>query len=149
MTAAIAAPPATGRPALYNYFNEDAPEAHRILQATYGPRYAIVSATKIPGLTPAKLVHETYPLYGRFAGGDGTTAVAFIVMPNGRIKDPVVVYSSAPRNDRLVREIVSKWIYEPAKLHGSPVAAIESYVFGVRRVPWSIGYSRPPKKKKN
>lgn len=149
MTAALAAPPAVGRPTLYNYFNEAAPDAQRILQTTYGPRYGIVSAAKIPGLTRAKLVQETYPLYGQLPGGNGTTALVFIVMPNGRVKDSVVVYSSAPRNDRMVREMVSKWIYEPAKLNGSPVPTIESYVFGLRRVPWRVGYSRPPKEKKN
>ena len=147
-SAAVAAPPATGRPALYNYFNEAGPAEERILQATYGPRYAIVSAAKTSGLTPPKIVHETYPLYGRVPGGDGKTAVAFIVTPSGHVKDPVVVYSTQPRNDRMVREMVSKWIYQPAKLNGSPVPAIQTYFVGLGRATTrSIGYSRPPQKK--
>ena len=145
--AAVAAPLASGRPPLYNYFNEAGPEQERILQATYGPRYTIVSAAKTSGLTPPKVVQETYPLYGRVPGGSGRTAVAFIVMPSGRVKDPVVVYSTQPRNDRMVREMVSKWIYQPAKLNGSPVPAIQTYYVGFSRATPSIGYSRPPKKK--
>ena len=142
-----AAPPPTGRPALYNYFDDGGPEQERILQATYGARYTIVPAAKTSGLTPAKVVQETYPLYGRVPGGDGKTAVAFIVLSNGRVKDPVVVYSTQPRNDRMVREMVSKWIWEPAKLNGAPVPSIQTHYVGFSRATRSIGYSRPPKKK--
>ncbi len=138
-----------GRPALYNYFTEAGPKEERILQATYGARYTIVSPAKTSGLAPAKVVQETYPLYGQIPGGAGRTAVAFIVMPNGRVKDPVVVYSTQPRNDRMVREMVSKWIYQPAKLNGVPVPSIASYYAGFSRLETrSVGYSRPPKKKK-
>jgi TonB family protein len=147
LSAGVAASAATGRPALYNYFDQAGPKEEAILQATYGPRYSVVSATKTTGLTPPKLVQQTYPLYGRIPGGSGTTAVAFIVNPSGRVKDPVVVYSTQPRNDRMVREMVSKWIYEPAKLNGSPVPAIQTYAFGLGRATRSVGYSRPAKKK--
>ena len=92
-------------------------------------------------------MQETYPLYGRVPGGDGKTAVAFIVLSNGRVKDPVVVYSTQPRNDRMVREMVSKWIWEPAKLNGGPVPSIQTHYVGFSRATRSIGYSRPPKKK--
>ena len=147
LSAAVAASAATGWPAVYNYFDKAGPKEQEILQATYGPRYSVVSAAKTSGLTPPKLVQQTYPLYGQIPGGSGRTAVAYIVTPSGRVKDPVVVYSTQPRNDRMVREMVSKWIYEPAKLNGSPVAAIQTYAFGFGRATRSVGYSRPAKKK--
>ena len=143
--AATAAEPARGRPMLYNYISEAGPGAERILQQTYGPRYTIVSAGKASGLTPPKITLQTYPLYGRVPGGPGKVAVAFIVTPNGRVKDPVVIYSTQPRINRMVREMVSKWLWQPAKLNGAPVPSIMAHYVGFSRATRSIGFS-PPKR---
>ena len=144
----IAAEPVCGRPMLYNYISDVRAEGERILQETYGPRYTIVPAAKASGLVPPKLTLETYPLYGRVPGGPGKVIVAFVVGANGRVKDPVIVYSTQPRNDRMVREMVSKWLWKPAQLNGAPVPSIVSHRIGFSRVTRQIGYGRPPKEEK-
>ena len=143
LEAAVAAEPARGRPILYNYVTEAGPAGERILQETYGARYTIVPAGQASGLIPPKVTLETYPLYGRVPGGPGKLIVAFVVGPNGRVKDPVVLYSTQPRNNRMVREMVSKWLWQPAKLNGAPVPAIVSHNIGFSRATRSVGFSRP------
>ena len=145
--AAVAAEPVRGRPTLYNYVSDAGAEGERILQETYGPRYTIVPAAKASGLTPPKLTVQTYPLYGRVPGGPGRVIVAFIVAPNGRVKDPVVVYSTQPRINRMVREMVSKWLWKPAQLNGAPVPSIVSHRIGFGRAARQIGFSPGPKKR--
>ena len=138
-----AAEPARGRPMLYNYVSEGGSEGNRILRQTYGGRYNIVPAAQASGLVPPKLTLQTYPLYGRVPGGSGRVLVAFIVAPNGRVKDPVVLHSTQARNDRMVREMVSKWLWQPARLNGAPVASIVSRDIGFGRARRSVGFSRP------
>jgi outer membrane biosynthesis protein TonB len=146
--AATAAEPARGRPALYNYLTDIGSDGERVLQQTYGGRYSIVSASKVSGLTAPKVTLQTYPLYGRVPGGPGKVAVAFIVLPNGHVKDPVVFYSNQPRNDRMVREMVSKWLWQPAKLNGAPVPSIMSHYIGFSNATRTVGYPHPQPKKK-
>lgn len=132
LQAVAAAEPASSRPMLYNYVTEGGPAAENMLKAKYGARYTIVPAKKTSGLIPANLPNKTYPLYGRVPGGSGKVLVAFIAAPDGHVKDPVVLYSTNPRLDRMVREMVSKWLCEPAQLNGTPVPTIlsEGFSFG-------------------
>jgi hypothetical protein len=48
----------------------------------------------------------------------------------------------------MVREMVSKWLWQPAKLNGVPVPSIETHAVGFKRVPWQVGVKAPEKKKK-
>ena len=145
---AFSAEPALGRPMLYNFVNDAGADGERILQQSYGPRYTIVPATRASGIVPPKLTLQTYPLYGRVPGGPGDAIVAFIVGPNGRVKDPVVVYSTQPRINRMVREMVSKWLWKPAQLNGAAVPAIVSHRVGFSRATRQIGFSPGAKKRK-
>jgi len=101
-----------------------------------------VPARSVSGLTPPTVTSQTYPLYGQVPGGPGQVVVVFIVAPNGRVKDPVVVYSTQPRINRMVREMVSKWLWQPAQLKGAPVPTIVSHNIGFSRARRSIGFSR-------
>lgn len=132
--AATAADPARGRPMLYSYVAAGGAEGERLLKEAYGARYTIVPARNASGLISPKLTSQTYPPYGRVPGGNGKVVVAFIAAPNGHVKDPVILHSTNPRVNRMVREMVGKRLCKPTQLNGAPMATIVSQNMGFSRM---------------
>lgn len=62
-----------------------------------------------------------YPHEGRANGLSGEVVVEFVVDENGRVLDPQIVKSSDRMFEEPTLRAVSKWIFEPGRLHGKVV----------------------------
>lgn len=65
-----------------------------------------------------------YPLEVQALGIEGKVKVSFTVTTNGMVTDVYVVGSPSPVLSELARKAVAGWIFEPARLGGTPINAL-------------------------
>ena len=85
---------------------------------------------------PAKLTKRTVHPYIREVGRVKIVAVADV---NGRMRDPVVLESTNPRLNLMMRNSVTNWLCLPARLNGTAVPTVTQSTIVVRwRAPIQI-----------
>lgn len=70
---------------------------------------------------------------GRFLGGD--VLAAFVITPDGRVTDPVVLKSSDKRLDAAALKALREWRFKPGKVNGSAVTTSAAHEFSFEAPP--------------
>jgi TonB family protein len=93
------------------------------------------------GETPPKLRRRPVlevPFDVYLAGVDGKVTVEFVVDPNGRVVDPVIVSSSNPAYDRPALRSITSARFDPALADGKPVPRKVDLL-----LDYDVAYGRP------
>ena len=120
---------AGSKPTIYSSLQPDQENALRSIQAALNDRFNVALAPEREQFSPARVTKRMVHPYIREVGRVTIAAVADV---DGRLRDPVVIESTNPRLNIMMRDSVKKWSCEPARLNGAPVASVTQSTIEVR-----------------
>lgn len=121
---------AAGGPTVYSSPSGEQDRPTRSVQEAFGDRVTVAPVPASARFTPAKFTKRMVHPYIREAG---RVTIAAVADAKGRLRDPVVLESTNPRLNILMRDSVKNWGCVPARLNGTPVASVLQTTIVVRR----------------
>ena len=91
------------------------------IRQAFGDRFTITPVGSREDFVPAKVPSPTHHPYIRNVGRVTLAAVADV---DGRLRDPIVVESTNPRLNLMLRNSMKNWRCVPARLGGAPVPSV-------------------------
>ena len=119
LTMTVAA--AETKPTVYSALaSADEPTARNV-EEVFRDRFTIASVSDKEQFVPATVTKRTLPPYIRYVG---RVTVAYVAGVDGLARHPVVLESTNPRLNLMLRETVKNWRCVPARLNGTPVPSV-------------------------
>ena len=126
-----------GKPEVYNHVTGASSEMDRVVHATYESRWRVIDISERDGTyTPPRVKDARAPLPVFDVKGDavrGKVLAFFIIGPDGRVQDPVIIQASDPRLGPPVLATLANWTFVPARFKGEAVAATGGEEFNFPR----------------
>ena len=124
------------RPVVYHRVTAKDDPRDRAERDAYGSKFTVIELADGRAYTPPQPIDGRLPKLARAASGEvlsGDVLVAYIVTPDGRAIEPVVLHSTDARLDATALKATESWRFEAARLHGAPVATVSAQQFTFRR----------------
>ena len=135
---------AQDKPVIYNELEGDGGVVlDRQIKKAYGLKYAIVDTNRLAGYcepVPVGGEMPKSPVIGPDSILGGYVLAAYIVSPEGRVVDPVVIISSDPRLSSAALAAMEGWRFTPGTLKGQPVPTTAAQEFNFGPLDVSHGY---------
>ena len=124
------------KPMVYSALGAEEENTARTAEQAFRQRYTVAPVSAKEQFVPAKVTKRTLPPYIRYVG---RVTVAYVAAVDGVARDPVVVESTNPRLNIMLRETVKNWRCVPARLNGAPVPTLMKNTIQIRwRKPAAI-----------
>ena len=128
------------KPTVYNRVHGEFTDLDKQFVAAYEAKFTVVNlrdedaAQYTPPEATAGELPRTFRMGdGKFLGGD--LLVGFVISPEGRVTDPVILKSSDQRLNAAALKAMEEWRFKPAKVNGSIVATSAAQNFSFAATP--------------
>ena len=125
----IATAAAETKPTVYSALGGQTENTARNAEQVFRDRFTVASIPGNEQFVPAKVIKRTLPPYIRHVG---RVTVAYVAGVDGVARNPVVVESTNPRLNLMLRETVKNWRCVPARLNGAPVPSVMKNTIRIR-----------------
>ena len=133
---AVVSASAETKPTVYSALGTEEEKSARGIQEVFSDRFTVTPVQSSEQFVPAKVTKRTLPPYIRYVG---RVTVAYIAGVDGLAREPVVIDSTNPRLNLMLRETVKNWRCVPARLNGTPVPSVMKNTIQIRwRKPAAI-----------
>ena len=109
------------KPTVYSALAAEEENTARSVEEVFRDRFTVTPVSGKEQFVPAKVTKRTLPPYIRYVG---RVTVAYVAGVDGVARNAVVVESTNPRLNLMLRETVKNWRCVPARLNGTPVPSV-------------------------
>lgn len=128
------------KPTVYNRVHGEYTELDKQFVAAYEAKFTVVNVRDEdaaqytpPEPTEGELPRTFRTGDGKFLGGD--VLAGFVISPEGRVTDPVILKSSDQRLNAPALKAMEEWRFKPGKVNGSVVATSAAQNFSFAATP--------------